>query len=80
MKLRIKITFETEHLLILRKLIKTREWCDECRAENDFIAAEDIQHLFLKLNKNFQTDNLHTFQTSEGILLICLESLLKVQT
>jgi hypothetical protein len=79
MKLRIKITFETEHLLVLRKLIKTREWCEECQTKTDFISTENIQGLFLKLNRNFQTDNLHTFQTSDGSLLVCLESLLKDQ-
>lgn len=79
MNLRIKITFETRRLLMMRRHIKTRIWCDKCDAETDFVTEEDFRRLSLKLNGIAQTENLHRLRTTEGTMLICLESVLKNQ-
>lgn len=78
--MKIKITIETERLLLLRGHIKTRMWCDSCKAETNFLTNEDFQRLFLKSGENLQLENLHKTQTSEGVLLVCLASLPKNRT
>jgi hypothetical protein len=80
MNLRIKITFETKRLLMMRRHVKIRRWCDKCNAETDFVTEEDFRRLSLKLNRIAQTEDLHRLRTIEGTMLICLESVLKNQT
>jgi hypothetical protein len=79
MSLRIKITIETQRMLMTKGRGQLLIWCPECNAETYFVAYQDLQNLFQKLNKTIKTANLHQLQTSQGTQLICLESVLKDQ-
>lgn len=75
-----KITIETDSLLILRGRSSTRAWCPLCRAEAEMI---DIEKAGVLSNLNrpaleewLNSAELHRSRTSEGSVLVCLNSLL----
>jgi hypothetical protein len=77
---RTKITIETESLLVLRGRHATRAWCPACAAEVEAIALEDVG-LVSNLERSaleewLNSANLHRLQGTEGLTLICLNSLL----
>jgi len=76
----MKITVETESLLILRSRNSRREWCPLCAAEVEMIALEDtgvISNLERPaLEEWLNSAELHRSQAADGSTLICLNSLL----
>lgn len=75
-----KITIETDSLLILRGRSSARAWCPLCRAEAEMIDIEKagvISNLDRPaLEEWLNSAKLHRSQTSEGSVLLCLNSLL----
>jgi len=80
MNFRIKITLETERLLVLRGHVKKRTWCKSCKMEADFVPSEEVNGFSLKLNEKNENECLHKFYAPDGTTLICLTSLLKSRT
>ena len=78
MNFRIKITLETERLVVLRSRVKQRTWCESCKMETDFVPNEEVNGFFLKRNKNIENESLHIFYAPDGTTLVCLASLLKI--
>ena len=77
MNFRIKITLETERLLVLHGRVKKRTWCESCKMETDFVPNEEINGFILKRNKEIENEILHKFYAPDGTTLVCLASLLK---
>lgn len=75
MNLKIKITLETKRLLRLRRSGTAKIWCQECSAETDFILEKEIRDLIEKLETGL---HLHKISAPDGTILICLESLSKL--
>jgi hypothetical protein len=76
----MRITIETERLLVIRHGASVRAWCEQCATEVDMVplesaaelsqvAAGTIQHLL-------DHQKLHLSETG-GPVWICLNSLLK---
>jgi hypothetical protein len=73
MNLKIKITHEKRRLLRLRRSLRVRGWCPVCLADSDFVSEKEIEQILESLT---QTQNLHKVKLEDGIILICLRSLL----
>lgn len=74
MNLKIKITLETSRLLLLRRRAVTVVWCAECENETHFVAENEISDV---LAERDETVRPHKITTTDGKILVCLESLLK---
>ena len=76
----IRITIETNSLLILRGRTSSRRWCTQCAEEVEMFALEDTAVLSnlptRELNEWLNSGHLHRTQTPGGTELICLNSLL----
>jgi hypothetical protein len=76
----MKITIETDSLLILRQKNSTRAWCPQCAAEEEMIALADdraIPNLGRSLLEEWlNSAELHRSEAVDGSLLVCLKSLL----
>ena len=77
---RMKITIETDSLLIVQGRNSRRAWCPLCAAEGEMIAlvsAEAISDLERTVIEEWlQSEELHRLQATDGSTLICLNSLL----
>ncbi len=77
---KIKITMETDSLLILRGRSSRHAWCPICVAEGEMIALENarvISNLHRPaLVEWLNSGDLHRSQAVDGSPLICLNSLL----
>jgi hypothetical protein len=77
---KMKITFETDSLLIVRGRNAKRAWCPRCAAEGEMIALENagvISNLKpAALDEWLNSGELHLSQAADGSALICLNSLL----
>lgn len=75
-----KVTIEADSLLIVRGRDSQRAWCPLCGAEAEVIALNNagvISNLARSaLEEWFNSGQLHRSQTPDGLLLICLNSLL----
>ena len=75
-----KITFESESLLVLRGRSSSRAWCPLCGADAEMIALESIGVISNldqpALEEWLNSGELHRSQTSDGSVLVCLNSLL----
>jgi hypothetical protein len=78
---RTEITVETERVLIIRRRRVIRGWCLECRGEVDLVSLEDAGAIAKMsppaLRCSPQAHALHFCDGSDGVPLVCLESLLK---
>ena len=78
---RTQITIETSRVLILRQMRLFRSWCPECACEVDVVGLEEASALTEMtrsvLRESVQTTNWHFSESSDGALLICLDSLMK---
>jgi len=76
----MKITIETDSLLVLRGQASRRAWCPLCKAEREMIALEDtavVSNLDRRaLEEWLNSGELHRSQAADGSTLICLNSLL----
>jgi hypothetical protein len=76
----MRITIETERLLITRHGASVREWCEQCASEVDMIllesAAELCQVAAGRVQHLLNNQKLHLSKSS-GPVRICLNSLFK---
>jgi hypothetical protein len=78
---RTQITTETNRVLIVRRMRSSRTWCSECAREVDVVGLEAASVLIgmaqPALRDCLETGKWHFSESSEGALLICLDSLMK---
>ena len=78
---KMQITIETSRVLIVRRTRSSRTWCLECAREVDAVGLEEAGVLTGMtpplLRESLEAGKWHFSQSSEGALLICLDSLLK---
>ena len=74
MNLKIKITLETKRLLLLRSRAVTKLWCAECASETHFVTENEISDV---LPDGETKAPPHKIMSTDGRILVCLESLLK---
>jgi len=78
---KVKITVENERLLVVSQRQGNASWCEDCHAtvrmlspaEASALAAVSDRTIF----RQIESRRLHFTETSEGAVLICLNSLLK---
>ena len=77
-----EIIFETERVLVIRRRYRVVEaWCDGCRKtvamikpdQAATISGRSLQAIFDEI----ETSALHFAEQSDGMILVCLNSLLK---
>ena len=81
---KMKITVENERLLVVSQRQGTESWCEGCSArvrmlspaEASALAAVSDRTIF----RQIESRQLHFTETSEGAVLICINSLLKQQS
>jgi hypothetical protein len=75
-----RISIETDSLLILRGRTSNRAWCPQCAEEVEMLALENagiISNLDPRaLEEWLNSGELHRVQTTGGLTLTCLNSLL----
>ncbi len=75
----MKITIETDSLLIVRGQNSKRAWCPLCAADAEMIALENagvVSNLDRPaLGEWLNSGELHRSQAADGTALICLNSL-----
>ena len=78
-----EITVETERLLVIRRRYQAVEdWCDECGAlvlmirpdQAAAVSGRTLRAIFSEI----EAGSLHYRELPDGLLLICLNTLLKV--
>jgi hypothetical protein len=76
----MKITIETDSLLIVRGRNSRRAWCPLCAAEGEMIALENVGVISnlegSALEEWLNSGELHRSKADDGSVLICLNSLL----
>jgi hypothetical protein len=78
---RIRITIETDSLLVIRGRKALSAWCPLCGAEAEMIPLNDVgvvSNLALaEVQAWMDSPDLHHTKTADGSVLICLNSMLK---
>ncbi|HXL23656.1 MAG TPA: hypothetical protein VOA78_14420 [Candidatus Dormibacteraeota bacterium] len=76
----VRITIETERLLVIRHGASVREWCQQCATEVDMVplesAAEVGQVAAGVIQRLLDNERLH-LSNSSGLVRICLNSLFR---
>ena len=77
----VKITVETNSLLVLRGRIPLRAWCPECGAEGEMIPLDDVGVVSnlppAEVRAWLKSESLHHTTAADGAAMICLNSMLK---
>ncbi len=77
----IKITIETDRILMIRSRGCTRLWCQECGGEVDVVDLRQAEILTSvarpKPRAGAEANQWHYFESPDGTQLVCLQSLLK---
>ena len=77
----MKITIETDSLLILRGRSSLRAWCPGCRSEVEMIPLDGVGVISNlappEVAAWIQSEDLHHTMAADGAPLICLNSMLK---
>ena len=77
----VKITFETDSLLVLRGRMPLRAWCPECAAETEMIPLDDVGVVSnlppAEVRTWMESEALHHTTSPDGAPMICLNSMLK---
>jgi len=77
----MKITIETDSLLILRGRSSLRAWCPRCASEVEMISLDGIGVVSNlpppEVEQWIQSEDLHHTTATDGAPLICLNSMLK---
>jgi hypothetical protein len=80
---KMKITVENERLLVVSRRRGSESWCDECSARVRMLSPGEAAALASvsdrTIFRQIESRRLHFTETSEGAVLICLNSLLKQQ-
>lgn len=76
-----EITIETERLLVIRRRYRAIEaWCDQCGKEVVLIRSDSAAAVVGKSLRTILSETeaapLHFVEQLDGLLLICLDSLL----
>lgn len=84
-KKRREITVETERLLIIRRRYRAIEaWCDDCGCEVVMVrpdqAAAATGRSLRAIFADIESSVLHFLEQPDGLILICLNSLLGQKT
>ena len=79
---RIRITVETERLMVISERGRTVEgWCGGCDDTVELIRPVEAAALcgisFRMISRQIEKGVLHYVETSDGVCLICLNSLLQ---
>jgi hypothetical protein len=78
---RTKITIEANTVLTVRRLRSSRGWCQECAREVDLLNLDEASALAGMTHPAFrecvEIRKWHFSESSDGALLICLDSLTK---
>jgi hypothetical protein len=79
-----RITFESERLLVIRQpTSRARHWCAACDTEVQVVTAEDAAMVadrsLAAICRDIEAAQLHATETGDGLLLVCLNSLLKLK-
>ncbi|MFN2532923.1 MAG: hypothetical protein ABR555_16665 [Pyrinomonadaceae bacterium] len=80
-KKRTEITVETDRMLVVSSPKKVINWCGACGAHSEMvpvdeaalIARVDSRTIFHRI----EAETVHSGETAQGLLLVCLNSLLK---
>ena len=80
---RTRITAETERVVIIRRRgIETQVWCEGCREQVKLVTPETaatVTGLSVRaICRIVETEKVHFMEISNGSLLICLDSLLRL--
>ena len=83
MKKKTEITIETDRLLVVHhRRGNPAAWCEACRMEVRMVtvdeAAARARVSSLAIYHLVETGGLHFAETSDGLLLICFNSLLRI--
>lgn len=77
----MKITVETDSLLVLRGRTPLRAWCPECGAEGEMIPLDDVGVVSnlppAEVRAWLESESLHHARGADGAPMICLNSMLK---
>ena len=77
----IKITVETDSLLVLRGRMPLRAWCPQCAAEAEMIPLDDVGVVsnlpLVEVQVWMESEDLHHSTAADGAPMICLSSMLK---
>ena len=79
MKRRTEITIKTDRLIIFRRSLQANAWCESCAGPTRMLdvdeAATVARSTSRAIYRRVEEASLHFKETSEGRLLICLNSL-----
>ena len=77
----VKITVETDSLLVLRGRKPLRAWCPQCGAEGEMIPLDDLGVVSnlppAEVRLWMESEALHHTTSAGGAPMICLNSMLK---
>jgi hypothetical protein len=79
-----RITFESERLLVVpQPTSRSRRWCAACDADVQVVTAEDAALIAHRspaaICRDIAAAHLHATDAGDGLLLVCLNSLLKLK-
>jgi hypothetical protein len=78
---KIQITIETERVLMIRRSVNTRLWCQKCGGEVDVVDLIQAEILTGIAPPVFpacaEAKQWHSFEGPDGTTFVCLESVLK---
>jgi hypothetical protein len=78
-KRRTEITIETERVVVSRRKLSVLAWCQICCRRVHMVATDEAAAIACVSTRTIfrwvETEKLHFKETSEGLLLICRESL-----
>ncbi|HVG22275.1 MAG TPA: hypothetical protein VNI02_24775 [Blastocatellia bacterium] len=83
MKKRTEITVETDEIIIIRQPRRlARIWCRKCARQVMMVTVDQAAAVTGKSSRLIfrmaEAGNIHFAETSEGFLLICLQSLIAI--
>jgi hypothetical protein len=77
----LRVTVETEQLVIIRRRQITRFWCSQCGDESEFIPVEAVGRMLRGgLSEGTQLlegDGFHLRKIENGSVVVCVKSLPK---
>ena len=77
-----EIIVERDQVLVIRRL-NSREprWCEECGEQAQMVSVDDAASIAgltaRAVYRQVETGQIHFSETTDGLLLVCLNSLLK---
>jgi hypothetical protein len=78
-KRRTSISIETRRVIWLRQQQRRTLWCSECRAQASMVSIDETARLAnvstLEICRLINDNRIHFTETSDGLLLVCADSL-----